>query len=1200
MHRYEHVGHISEGRFGSVSKAVTKDTQDYVAIKEVYYRDCARRVCPVTGRIVLEATDAWTKSILRELEFYDPAAVKSQTNADELLFGVVGSSSGVTGDSSTASSTTANGSQRNSSSSSSTTESLHSGDHRDQHKNPSGEKNSSPSSSRNNGSGSYRNSTSGAKNYNPELSSSSSRRSQLAVADNEQRQFFCGASADASFFNARTQQVVYEGARMELENLNLTLEEYLGAGAIMVPQCSPLGGGGATGRGNNEEDMFIHNVLDCTSQIFGSNLNPMLKHVEGEMNQHPNIVKMLSHFRSPQQPCYYLVYEFCEMDLYQVLNAPGEIFSNLGSCSTSPPMHPTRTPEGVKLSESQVKRLTFQLLNGLQELHVNRKVMHRDLKPSNLLLHKDGLLKIADFGSACLIPEKPIRAVSKKEPAAVDTKPLAATCGARASSSSAGARSTTTAASCGATVNSRSTQATSEQGNPTEEANVPSDQDRNLLPNTADVAGAINSKINKDGAKRTSTIASSTSDLPDPRSPGVENRSENNSSSSPTRATKRPHPLLGTAPDALENLLGAAAGAASAASTNKEGHVVAATAAPDSSKMVNRPGMKQNQNHKSSIVSTGAAANALTREICTRWYKSPELLYGSYTYDEKIDIWAVGCIIYELMQHLKTNSSPHSTSEDHAVPTPTARSPSQAPGAGTTTSHGEQNAPPQQPSSGPQPPTDEMKPVLLAPTISNPATTALMFDFDGDEREDFIASAREAVQTNKVLFDGDCDIQQLGKIFHCLGTVKHADWPEVRALPDYGKIQFIDIPAPPNQYLEKKPFDDDSLVAACIKLNPKHRAEVGDLLMSSWFAGVVNNDMRHDIVAVIERTKALQNYTATDVLDESPGERRRNSGRRILATSSSPAGNASAEVLLANGTRGPNGDVNVLVLDQDLQGLNTMDSPRTNIDPSSEDCPEQVHRETATRRGRGGVVAGSRRPSARTENNSSTAGNYATSFPRISNPVSSSGGHHHDLPARSDSSSTATQHTDTEQINEEDFTALPFQGLYNLTQLQKSPTAGGAAGDGVRTTSPGASGTTSCTQEQQPRGTNKQSSTSRRSFEHTSPQANSRGPLQVNSSKNKKVEAAVNNPTSPPIRPLQLPTRVGTTTGTANYNGSSSTSTSGGVIAGRTPGNARILRNRDFHDRGSRGRMGRGGGGKVGSNLAISSDDDEQDPDEFL
>ena len=38
----------------------------------------------------------------------------------------------------------------------------------------------------------------------------------------------------------------------------------------------------------------------------------------------------------------------------------------------------------------------------------------------------------------------------------------------------------------------------------------------------------------------------------------------------------------------------------------------------------------------------------LTEYVCTRWYRAPECVLRSDSYDEKIDIWAIGCIMAEL------------------------------------------------------------------------------------------------------------------------------------------------------------------------------------------------------------------------------------------------------------------------------------------------------------------------------------------------------------------------------------------------------------------------------------------------------------------------------------------------------------------------------------------------------------------------
>ena len=52
------------------------------------------------------------------------------------------------------------------------------------------------------------------------------------------------------------------------------------------------------------------------------------------------------------------------------------------------------------LKEKQVlRRVTQQLLNAVKQIH-SINVIHRDIKPSNILINKNGVLSLADFGSA--------------------------------------------------------------------------------------------------------------------------------------------------------------------------------------------------------------------------------------------------------------------------------------------------------------------------------------------------------------------------------------------------------------------------------------------------------------------------------------------------------------------------------------------------------------------------------------------------------------------------------------------------------------------------------------------------------------------------------------------------------------------------------------------------------------------------------
>lgn len=50
----------------------------------------------------------------------------------------------------------------------------------------------------------------------------------------------------------------------------------------------------------------------------------------------------------------------------------------------------------------------------------------------------------------------------------------------------------------------------------------------------------------------------------------------------------------------------------------------------------------------------GSPNRELTHQVVTRWYRSPELLFGARMYGTGVDIWAVGCIFAELLKRVIT------------------------------------------------------------------------------------------------------------------------------------------------------------------------------------------------------------------------------------------------------------------------------------------------------------------------------------------------------------------------------------------------------------------------------------------------------------------------------------------------------------------------------------------------------------------
>ncbi|NXI42008.1 CDK9 kinase, partial [Galbula dea] len=98
-----------------------------------------------------------------------------------------------------------------------------------------------------------------------------------------------------------------------------------------------------------------------------------------QLLRHENVVNLIEVCRtkaSPYNRSIYLVLDFCDYDLAGLL-------SNTH----------------VKFRLSEIKKVIQMLLNGLYFIHRN-KILHRDLKSANVLITRDGVLKLADFGLA--------------------------------------------------------------------------------------------------------------------------------------------------------------------------------------------------------------------------------------------------------------------------------------------------------------------------------------------------------------------------------------------------------------------------------------------------------------------------------------------------------------------------------------------------------------------------------------------------------------------------------------------------------------------------------------------------------------------------------------------------------------------------------------------------------------------------------
>uniref|UniRef100_A0A0G4FU19 Cyclin-dependent kinase 2 homolog n=1 Tax=Chromera velia CCMP2878 TaxID=1169474 RepID=A0A0G4FU19_9ALVE len=91
---------------------------------------------------------------------------------------------------------------------------------------------------------------------------------------------------------------------------------------------------------------------------------------------HPNIVKLKEIAVGSDMGSIYLVFEYCDHDVANLLDRMNKPFST-----------------------AEIKSMMIQLLRALHHLH-ERFTIHRDVKLANLLLMQDGTVKLADFGLA--------------------------------------------------------------------------------------------------------------------------------------------------------------------------------------------------------------------------------------------------------------------------------------------------------------------------------------------------------------------------------------------------------------------------------------------------------------------------------------------------------------------------------------------------------------------------------------------------------------------------------------------------------------------------------------------------------------------------------------------------------------------------------------------------------------------------------
>ncbi|KAI8988131.1 kinase-like domain-containing protein [Mycotypha africana] len=144
------------------------------------------------------------------------------------------------------------------------------------------------------------------------------------------------------------------------------------------------GAGGLRGRGGiRGRRMFGIGGVNRQGTAVGANATPEnpLDLVRGEVAvlkklSHPNIVRLYEVLDDPSNDSLYMVFELMENGVVMSIE-----------------MDAVAKP----YSAEDARRYFKEMMLGIEYLHAN-DIVHRDIKPDNLLLSKDNVLKIVDFG----------------------------------------------------------------------------------------------------------------------------------------------------------------------------------------------------------------------------------------------------------------------------------------------------------------------------------------------------------------------------------------------------------------------------------------------------------------------------------------------------------------------------------------------------------------------------------------------------------------------------------------------------------------------------------------------------------------------------------------------------------------------------------------------------------------------------------
>jgi len=155
----------------------------------------------------------------------------------------------------------------------------------------------------------------------------------------------------------------------------------------------------ASGAGGTKLDLYALKIIRKSKVRQLRMQDFLLREIEVHSTlDHPHVLKFYDYFTDSRKV--YLLLELCKSDLYALLKDRERVNSANDNSTSTHGTPAASVSTKTCFSEREAAEFMSQICKGFTYLHQN-SVLHGDIKLENILIGRDGLVKIADFGTVC-------------------------------------------------------------------------------------------------------------------------------------------------------------------------------------------------------------------------------------------------------------------------------------------------------------------------------------------------------------------------------------------------------------------------------------------------------------------------------------------------------------------------------------------------------------------------------------------------------------------------------------------------------------------------------------------------------------------------------------------------------------------------------------------------------------------------------